>query len=86
MLGVAAKPYGMEVWMDQGVTVTSYLKENTMEVDGIMVKHVRQKGERSIRITVKGLPMELPDKVLTEYVSCIGEMRRRAGLYDTLSI
>ena len=61
VLGIAAIPYGMEVWMDQGETVTSYIRENMMEVEGTMVKHVRLKGERSIQITVKGLPMELPD-------------------------
>ena len=61
VLGIAAIPYGMEVWMDQGATVTSYIRENMMEVEGTMVKHVRLKGERSIQITVKGLPMELPD-------------------------
>ena len=61
VLGIAAIPYGMEVWMDQEATVTSYIRENMMEVEGTMVKHVRLKGERSIQITVKGLPMELPD-------------------------
>ena len=77
VLGIAAVPYGMEVWMDQDATVTSYLRENMMEVEGIMVTHVIQKGERSIRITVKGLPMELPDEVLSEYASCMGVMKRR---------
>ena len=82
VLGIAAKPYGMEVWMDQGVTVTSYLRENMMEVDGAMVKFVRQKGERSIRITIKGLPMELPDEVLLEYASCMGEIKRRTVFWE----
>ena len=82
VLGIAAIPYGMEVWMDQEATVTSYLRENMMEVEGTMVKHVRQKGERSIKVTVKGLPMELQDEVLSEYVSCMGEMKRRVVFWE----
>ena len=30
VLGIAAVPFGMEVWMDQGDTVTSYIRENMM--------------------------------------------------------
>ena len=68
--------------MDPGATVTNYLRENMMEVEGTMVNHVRQKGERSIKITVKGLPMEVPDEVLSEYVSCMGVMKRRAVFWE----
>ena len=82
VLGIAAIPHGMEVWLDQGATVTSYPRENMMEVEGTMVNHVRQKGERSIRVTVKGLPMELPDEVLSEYVSSMGVMKRKVVFWE----
>lgn len=64
------RQFHMEVWMESGVDLDRFCKEEIFEVsEGIKTSFIRPAGRKDVTVSIKGIKFNTPDDLVIDYLN-----------------